>query len=75
MFHVLFRSSMNTSPNGYVLYVLHHLAVKVGDVARATQMVGMVVELQVLVGVACATASACAASKEPSSQQKPSPFT
>ena len=43
---------MNTSPNGYVLYVLHHLAVKVGDVARATQMVGMVVELQVLVGVA-----------------------
>lgn len=31
--------------------MLHHLAVQIGDVAAATQVVGMVVELQLLVCV------------------------
>ena len=36
----------------HVLYVLYHLAVQIGDVAAAAQMVGMVVELEVFVGIA-----------------------
>ena len=36
----------------HILYVLHHLAVKVGDVTTATQMVWVVVELHRLVCVA-----------------------
>ena len=35
-----------------MLYMLHHLAVKVGDVTTATQMVWVVVELHLLVCVA-----------------------
>ena len=33
----------------YILDVLHHLTVKIGDIVRDTQMVGMIVELQLLI--------------------------
>lgn len=49
---MLLRSSTKTSPKGTYLNMLHHLAVKVGDVTTATQMVWVVVELHLLVCVA-----------------------
>ena len=66
-----------------ILYVLHHLAFKVGDVTTATQMVWVVVELHLLVCIAflevilCSSRkSSCLSSLQAAViQQKPLPST